>query len=102
MKLLNPNLHFIFPSLNLWPLYIQVSNNVLFVSLIQVKQLKEKVEEDKGKDYPAAAQKLIYSGKFLGVSFKNSLSIVVIVDKLKLSEMANLRNLPFCFLRPLN
>lgn len=30
-----------------------------------VKQLKEKVEEDKGKDYPAAAQKLIYSGKIL-------------------------------------
>uniref|UniRef100_A0A0L8H656 UV excision repair protein RAD23 n=1 Tax=Octopus bimaculoides TaxID=37653 RepID=A0A0L8H656_OCTBM len=30
-----------------------------------VKQLKKKVEEDKGKDYPAAAQKLIYSGKIL-------------------------------------
>lgn len=98
--MLNPN--FIFPSLNWHPLYTWVSNNVLFVSLIQVKQLKEKVEEDKGKDYPAAAQKLIYSGKILkhfGVSFKNSLSIVVVVDKMKLSEMANFRNWPWFALK---
>ncbi|XP_025110414.1 UV excision repair protein RAD23 homolog B-like [Pomacea canaliculata] len=30
-----------------------------------IKQLKEKVEAEKGKDYPAGGQKLIYAGKIL-------------------------------------
>lgn len=32
---------------------------------VQIKQLKEKVEAEKGKDYPAGGQKLIYAGKFV-------------------------------------
>lgn len=37
-----------------------------------MKQLKQKIEEDKGKDYPAENQRLIYAGKREGGGILNS------------------------------
>ncbi|CAL1529981.1 unnamed protein product [Lymnaea stagnalis] len=45
---------------------------------ISVKELKEKIEAEKGKEYPAAGQKLIYAGKILDDAKK--------VDEYKIEE----------------
>ena len=37
-------------------------------SSFQVKELKDKIEADRGKDYPAAGQKLIYAGNVVTFS----------------------------------
>lgn len=50
-------------------LTLTIANNLLikinYSFLLQVKALKEKVEKEKGSDYPAVGQKLIYAGELL-------------------------------------
>ncbi|XP_049522560.1 LOW QUALITY PROTEIN: UHRF1-binding protein 1-like [Dermacentor silvarum] len=44
----------------------------LFITALLVKVFKERIEEKKGKDYPAQCQKLIYAGKILSDDSKMS------------------------------
>lgn len=60
------------------------------VIILQVKELKEKIEALKGSDYPAGGQKLIYAGKILAdenliseYAIEESKFIVVMVSKPK-------------------